>query len=167
MLVGAPGVYRFRLPANGWVDLDAAVTAVHQAESLLAHGELRPAAAEALVARLISARPLLPGRSGPWLERARRRLADVQLRALDTAVRVQIALGNDGQAVRDAERAVELAPVREPGWRLLMDAHAAAGDISSALAAYARCRTVLTEELGVGPSPATRESHQALLARAG
>ena len=48
-----------------------------------------------------------------------------------------------------------------------MDAHAAAGDIASALEAYDRCRVTLAEALGVGPSPATRESHESLLARAG
>jgi len=167
LLVGAPGVYQFRLPADGWVDLDAAITAIHRAETQLTRGAPRDAAADAFVARLISARPLLPGRSGPWLEHARRRLTDVRLRAYACSARAQVALGNAEQAVRDAEAAVELAPLREPGWRLLMDAHAAAGDISSALDAYERCRTVLTDSLGVGPSATTRESHQALLARTG
>jgi DNA-binding SARP family transcriptional activator len=62
---------------------------------------------------------------------------------------------------------VDLAPLREPAWRLLMDAHAAGDDVASALHAYARCREMLAEALGVGPSPATRERHEKLLAIAG
>jgi len=70
------------------------------------------------------------------------------------------------RAIHDAQLALELAPLREPTWRLLMDAHAAAGDTASALAAFARCQLTLREALGVGPSPATRERHSALLAQA-
>ena len=75
--------------------------------------------------------------------------------------------GAPGRAVRDAQLALELAPLREPTWRLLMDAHAAAGDTASALDAFARCQLVLRDALGVGPSPVTRERHSALLAQAG
>jgi DNA-binding SARP family transcriptional activator len=167
LILGAPGVYRFALPAGGWVDLDAARATVHAAEMLLAAGATHDAAREAFVARLISARPLLPGRTGRWLERSRRELLDVRIRALECSARCHIARGLPGRAIRDAEMAIELAPVREPGWRLLMDAHAAADDVASALQAYARCRAALTEALGVGPSPATRLRHETLLARAG
>jgi DNA-binding SARP family transcriptional activator len=167
LLQGAPGVYRFKLPADGWVDLDAARAAVHAAEALLRAGEPRAAANEAFVARLISARRVLPGRTGPWLERCRRDLVEIRIRALECGVRAHLARGVPVQAIRDAQLAVELAPLREPAWRLLMDAHAAADDLASALHAYARCRDALSEALGVGPSPATRECHEKLLALAG
>jgi SARP family transcriptional regulator, regulator of embCAB operon len=167
LIVGAPGVYRFRLPAGGWIDLDAARAAIHRAETLLASGDFEQAARETFVGRLITARPLLPGRAGPWVQRTRRELVDLRIRSLECSVRAQIARGNPMQATRDAELAVELAPTREPGWRLLMDAHAAAGDIASAIATYGRCRDALGEALGVGPSALTREHHMALLAHAG
>jgi len=167
LVAGAPGVYRFRLPDHGWVDLDAARAATHDAETLLAAGDLDGAAREAFVARLITARPLLPGQTGPWLEHCRRRLADLRLRSLECSARMHIAGGAPAPAVRDAELALEAAPLREPAWRLLMDAHAAAGDTASALDAFARCRHTLREALGVGPSPVTRERHSALLAETG
>jgi DNA-binding SARP family transcriptional activator len=69
--------------------------------------------------------------------------------------------------VRDAQLALEIAPHREPTWRLLMDAHEAAGDIASALDAFGRCVRTLREALGVAPSTATRERHAALLVRSG
>jgi DNA-binding SARP family transcriptional activator len=165
LLRGAPGIYRFRLPADGWVDLDAARAAAHGAEALLAAGDATAAANEALVARLISARPLLPGATGPWLERCRRELLELRIRALECGARAQLARGRPAQGIRDAEMAVAAAPLREPGWRLLMDAHAAADDLASALDAYARCRAALSDALGVAPSPATRERHETLLAR--
>jgi SARP family transcriptional regulator, regulator of embCAB operon len=167
LLAGGPGVYRFRLPERGWVDLDAARSAAHAAETLLAAGDFEGAGQEALVARLITARPLLPGRTGPWLERCRRDLADLRVRALDCSARAHLARGAPARAARDAQLLVELAPVRERGWSLLIDAHTAAGDVGSALEAYARCRVALREALGVGPSPMIRDRHAALLARAG
>lgn len=167
LVAGAPGVYRFRLPDDGWLDVDAARSATHDAETLLAAGDLDGAAREAFVARLITARPLLPGQTGPWLEHCRRRLADLRIRSLECSARVHMAGGAPARAVRDAQLAVEAAPLREPAWRLLMDSHAAAGDTASALDAFARCRLTLRETLGVGPSPATRERHSTLLAEAG
>jgi len=167
LLSGAPGVYRLRLPASAWVDLDAAAAAAHAAEALLAAGRFEAALREAFVARLITSRPLLPGQTGPWLERSRRRLGDLRIRSLECSARARIATGATAQAVRDAQLATEVAPLREPAWRLLMDAHAAAGDTASALHAFARCQATLREELGVGPSAATRDRHSALLAQAG
>lgn len=167
-LIGAsPGAYRFRLPAAAWVDLDAARYAAHTAEACLTRGDLDEAAREAFVARLISARPILPGRTGPWLERCRRSLAEIRIRAVECSARAHLAAGVPNRAIRDAQLAVELAPLREQGWQLLMDAHAAAGDVASALEAYSRCQLSLTDALGVGPSATTRERHRALLAQAG
>jgi SARP family transcriptional regulator, regulator of embCAB operon len=102
-------------------------------------GRLAEAASEAFVTRLVTVRPLLPGRTGPWLQRARHELIDLHIRSLECSARAQIARGNPARAAHDAELALELAPMREPAWRPLMDSHAAAGDIASALHAYGRC----------------------------
>jgi SARP family transcriptional regulator, regulator of embCAB operon len=167
LIVGAPGVYRFRLPERGWVDLDAARSATHNAETMLAARRIDDALGEAFVARLITDRGLLPGQTGPWLTRRRDELADLRLRALECSARGHLARGAASRAARDAQLALRVAPLREPSWRLLMDAHAAAGDIASALEAFARCQRTLRDALGVGPCAATRERHLALLAEAG
>ena len=167
MIVGAPGVYRFRLPDDGWVDLDAARSAIHNAETLLTAGDPAGAMREAFVCRLISARPVLPGRTGPWIERCRTQLADLRLRSLECSARAHLVSGEPAKAVRDAQLALEVSPLREPGWRLLMDAYTAGCDIASALDAFARCQQTLRDALGVGPSAATREPHAAILAMAG
>lgn len=44
-----------------------------------------------------------------------------------------------------------------------MRAHAAAGNIGTALRAFDRCRLTLREQLGTVPSPSTRAAHSALL----
>jgi DNA-binding SARP family transcriptional activator len=166
LIVGAPGLYRCTLPQRSWVDLDAAVSACHEAEALAARGRFDDALRAAFVARLITARPLLPGQTGPWVERCRRRLRDVRVRALECSARAHLATGAAAHAVRDAQLALEVVPLREPTWRLLMDAHEAAGDTASALDTFGRCVRTLREVLGVAPSAATRERHLALLGRA-
>ena len=73
------------------------------------------------------------------------------------------ALGLGQDAVDFAARAVILDPFSERASRLLMSGHADVGELSLALREYERCRTLLAEELGIDPSPQTREVHLALL----
>ena len=61
----------------------------------------------------------------------------------------------------------ELAPYRETGHRLLMEALARRGNVAEALRAYEKLRVLLREELGIAPSPAMRSVHQQLLHSAG
>jgi SARP family transcriptional regulator, regulator of embCAB operon len=44
-----------------------------------------------------------------------------------------------------------------------MTAHFTTGNRAEALRAYERCRVLLAEELGVGPSPATEEVYLKIL----
>ena len=61
----------------------------------------------------------------------------------------------------------ELAPYRETGHRLLMEALAQRGNVAEALRAYEKLRVLLREELGIAPSPAMQSVHQQLLHSAG
>jgi pentatricopeptide repeat protein len=54
--------------------------------------------------------------------------------------------------------------LRETGYRLLMEALAASGNVAEALQVYEHARTVLRDELGVPPGPAIQEVHATLLA---
>jgi hypothetical protein len=47
--------------------------------------------------------------------------------------------------------------------RMLMRAHAASGNVGTALRAYERCRATLRDQLGALPSPSTRAAHSQLL----
>jgi SARP family transcriptional regulator, regulator of embCAB operon len=163
-LVGSAfGTYQFRLPAHSFVDVDAAAAAIHLAEAALARRELEHAAGEALVTRLITARPFLPGMEGDWAEAWRARLRELRIRAMECMAAVDLERGRATEAVRSCELALELDPLRESSRRALMRAHATAANVGKALSAYERCRATLGEELGALPSAATRAVHEELL----
>ena len=149
------GTYAIELPARAWLDLDAAAAAIHRGEADLAAGDHAKAVASALVARSIASRPLLPGEEGDWLDLLRARLAEIRLRALECLGEAWIARGDPALAARDAAEAIRVDPFRESAHRLLIRAHVAAGDRGAAAHAYAACRRVLAEELGVEPSAET------------
>ena len=83
LIRNAFGAYQFRLPRYGWVDAEAAVLAVHLAEAALKGGDLDGAAGHAFVARLITARPFLPGVEGIWADEWRRKLQELRIRAVE------------------------------------------------------------------------------------
>jgi DNA-binding SARP family transcriptional activator len=158
------GCYQLRLPADAWVDVEAANAAVHEAEAALRAGDLHGANGAALVANAIARRPFLAGDVGAWVERRRDHLRRVRVRALEVRGHVALGNGDPAGAIIDAELVVELEPYRETGHVLLMRAHAAAGNAAQALAAYERLRARLAEELGASPSPETEAVFLELLA---
>jgi DNA-binding SARP family transcriptional activator len=147
------GCYQLRMPPDTWVDIEAAASAVHDAEVFLRAGDLVAGHGEALVANAIARRPFLEGMEGSWVERQRMQLRAIQVRAL--TCRAEIALSNKDHAgaAGDAERIIALEPFREQAYVLLMRAHIAAGNNAEALATYERLRSKLASELGASPSP--------------
>jgi DNA-binding SARP family transcriptional activator len=163
LITAAFGCYQLNLPDGAWVDLHAAAGAAHAAEIALGAGQLDAAGAEALVASMISRRPLLAGVDGPWARERRRELQDVRIRALECLSEVWRRKGDHGQAARDAEAVLRLDPYRETAYLRLMLAQAAAGNRASALLTYERCRARLAEDLGASPGPAIQALHLELL----
>ena len=76
---------------------------------------------------------------------------------------VEFQRGQTSAAVRGAELVLELDELRESAWRILMRAHAADGNLGTAMRAYERCRQILHEQLGAAPSPRTRAALGELL----
>lgn len=161
------GCYQLRLPADAWVDVEAANAATHEAEAALRADDLQSAIGAALVANAIARRPFLPGDVGGWVERRRDHLRQIRVRALEVRGRAALASHDPVGAATDAELVVELEPYRETGHVLLMEAHAAAGNTAQALAAYERLRTKLADELGASPSPETESAFLEILRAAG
>jgi len=157
------GCYQLRLPQGAWVDLEAAVDAIHRAETALRDGDLDAANGWALPASQIARRPLLPAETGPWVTRRRAELAEVRVRSLECRAEVLLARGDPVLAARDAREVVDLEPFRETAHRLLMRAHAAAGNPAEALRVYERCRATFREELGIDPSRATEDLYLEIL----
>jgi SARP family transcriptional regulator, regulator of embCAB operon len=71
--------------------------------------------------------------------------------------------GEIGNAERTARRLVQLAPLDEQAYRLLMRTLAARGNVAEALLVYERLRAAMREELGAAPSAATQALHRGLL----
>jgi len=158
------GCYRLHLPAETWIDLEAATWAIDEAEAALRSGDRRRTYGWAGIAAAVARRPLLPGESGAWVDLQRAELHTILVRALDCFVEVLSWNGEMALAARAAEEAVILEPFRETGYQCLMRIHAAEGNRADALRAYERCRKLLADELGVNPSPQTEALYRDILA---
>lgn len=86
--------------------------------------------------------------------------------ALDRLLTLQEQAGAKESSIRTAKRILAFDPLREDVHRWLMRAFAAAGQRTSALAAYDACRAVLREQLDVDPEAETDELYQSILLRA-
>lgn len=154
-LTNAFGCYRLDLPEGSSVDVVEARRAVEDAAA---------AAADVARAAEIAGGPFLPGDEGDWVERQRRELADVRIRAFERLADASLRAGDYSAAARLAQKVVDLEPYRESGYRRLMQAHAAAGNRAEGLRVYERCRRFLADELGAYPSPETESIYKELLA---
>ena len=153
------------LPQHAFVDLEAAVDALHRAESHVAKGEWAAAWGPASLAYDVASRPLLPGHDRPWLDDWRRRLDDLRLSGLECVATASLGLGGPElpQAASCGRLLVELAPFRESGYRIVMEALERSGNAAEGLRIYDRLRITLRDELGVPPSPAVQEVYRRLL----
>ena len=153
------------LPRDAFVDVEAALEALHRAEFHVANREWTEAWGPSGVAYHVASRPLLQGHDRPWLDEWRRRLDDVLLRGLECFAAARLGLGGPTlpQAEECGRRLIELAPYRETGHRILMEALEQRGNVAEALRVYDRLRVLLRDELGIAPSPAVQNVYRRLL----
>jgi DNA-binding SARP family transcriptional activator len=153
------------LPAGAFVDVEAALEAAHRAESHIARGEWAEAWGPAGVAYHVGSRLLLQGQDRPWLDDWRRRLEDVRVRGLECFAAARLGLGGSAlsQAEECARRLIDLAPYRETGHRILMDALERRGNGAEALLAYDHLRVLLRDDLGIAPSSTVQAVYRRLL----
>jgi SARP family transcriptional regulator, regulator of embCAB operon len=151
---------------NAWVDLEAAGEAIHRAESAVAQRDWARAWGPALTALFVAERDLLPGEDSAWIDQVRHHLFEVRLRALECYAAAGLGVGGTelAAAVRAGRQLTRLAPLRESGYRYLMQALAEQGNLAEALTTYGELSSCLRDQLGVSPSPATRQLHERLLA---
>jgi SARP family transcriptional regulator, regulator of embCAB operon len=156
---------RLCLPA-AWVDREAAAEAIHRAESSVVQRDWGRAWGPALTALIIAERDFLPGEDALWIDEVRHQLGELRLRALECYAAAGLGLGGTelAAAVRAGRQLTRLAPLRESGYRYLMRALAAQDNVAEALAVYAQLGECLRDQLGVSPSPATRDLYECLLA---
>jgi SARP family transcriptional regulator, regulator of embCAB operon len=156
------------LSADAFVDVEAALEGLHRAESHVAAGEWVEAWGPAGIAYHVASRPLLQGHDRPWLDDWRRRLDDVRLRGLECFAAARLGLGGPTlpQAEECGRRLIALAPYRESGHRILMEALEQRGNVAEALLVYDRLRVLLRDELGIAPSQAVQSVYRRLLGEA-
>jgi DNA-binding SARP family transcriptional activator len=153
------------LPADAWIDLEAASEAADRAGEALAAGDVGAAMAAASACEELAGRGFLAGDASAWARERRHEVQELRLRALEAMAAAGTALG--GGRLPDAERAaraaIEAAPFRESGHRLLMEALAARGNVAEALRVYEQLRVLLRDELGTVPGADVQALHQRLL----
>lgn len=156
---------RLQLDDGAWVDIEVAEAAVHRAESRIVLGDCKSAWGASLAGLFIAEREFLPGEEAPWVVDQRTRLAQIRRRALEAYAAA--ALGTGGTevlaAVRAGRQLVQLDPLRETGYQILMQALTAQGNSAEALRVYADLCAVLRDELGVSPSAPIQAVYQSLL----
>lgn len=151
--------YRFVAgPAS--VDVDDAGRAMADAERATAEQRWADAAEAADSAVALLHDSLLPGVDAGWLDPWRARLERRGCRARRAGAIAHSALGHHDAARDLAEAAIEPDPFDEASHRTLMGVLLAAGNRSEAVRAYERLRTLLDEELGVGPDDETRSVYE-------
>lgn len=150
---------------DAWVDLEAALEAIHRAETAVSHADWPGAWAPGRIALQISRRPFLAGHDAPWIADRRRGMEEIEFRALRCVAETGLGMGGAEllTAERVARRMVAISPYRESGYRILMRALAGQGDGSEALRVYDEIRTRLRDDLGATPSREIQHLHRALL----
>jgi DNA-binding SARP family transcriptional activator len=95
---------------------------------------------------------LLPGWYDDWVLLERERLRHLRLEALEAVAARLALLGRHGEALQAAHAAIRAEPLRESAHRVVVRIHLAEGNVAEAVRAYELFRTMLADELGVGPS---------------
>lgn len=98
-----------------------------------------------------------------WAAALRETYRDRQVQTLVDAGRLSLVTGDPSAALELAQRAVELEPLAEPAYQVVMSAAYALWRQDEALAAFDRCRRLLAHELGADPMDETVALHLAIL----
>ena len=107
---------------------------------------------------------LLLGWYEDWVLLERERVRQLFLTALERLILVLEEERVYAAAISYAQQLLRHDPLHEATYQHLMRVHALSGDRTSALRVYQTCVTVLERELGVEPSPVTREAYAHLQA---
>jgi DNA-binding SARP family transcriptional activator len=108
--------------------------------------------------------PLLDGFDSDWAEEAKRMHAAELDELLARLTRAAAERGDHSEALRLARRRIELDPLAEAPRREVVALLAARGDRATALGEYGRLRSMLRDELGIGPDAETRRLVERLIA---
>ena len=144
---------QWRSEAPVWLDVAAFADALTVAGENGSAGDL-DALREAIA---LYRGDLLEDHYDDWLMPERERLRGRYLEALERLATLLAERGAPAEAIAFAERLSSVDPLHEAAYRLLMRLHAARGQPARALQTFHLCSATLERELGIEPSPATRQ----------
>ena len=152
------------LLAVDWLDVVELEARVDEAAARLVAGNPAAARAAARAALTLARGDLLADEpDARWADAARAAVARTLARARLVGAEAALVAGDPSDAADLAAAALDCDGYDEAALRVLMRADASAGRPARALAAYARVRERLAQELGIDPSPVTEELHTAIL----
>lgn len=102
---------------------------------------------------LVESAELLPDWDEDWIATDRERYRMLRLQALDRAAEALIQRGETARGLEAALAAVATDPLRESARRLVVRIHLLQGNLGEAFRAYQEYRTLLSDELGLDPTP--------------
>ena len=140
------------LRLSGQVDVDVR-RATHLARDLM-RGRFEEQALGLLEPPLLS--ELLPGWYDDWVLVERERYRQLSLHAFELLCEHLTEQSRFGPAVLAGLAAVSREPLRESGYRALMKAYLAEGNVCEAMRSYDQYTLIAARELGIGPSPQMR-----------
>jgi SARP family transcriptional regulator, regulator of embCAB operon len=150
------GCVELRLPSDTWVDVEAAINAIDEAEGAMRARDLPRAWGSSNVVVTIARRTFLSDEEAPWIERLRGRFRATLARGLQCLSTISADQGEFSLAVQYATEMVDLQPFQETAYQHLMRLHARMGNSAEALRIFNRCRELFREELGSSPSNETQ-----------
>lgn len=162
---GSEDGYRFVPSPGREVDLDTAERLTAEAELRLQRSEpaLARVAAAGAIGLLAAGTVLEDEPYAEWAEPARLGCDRLRRRARAALWAAAFEGGDAEEALAAAEAAIATDPLDEEAHRAAMLAHQRTGRRNQALLAYERLRRSLADELGVAPTPETRELHRAIV----
>jgi DNA-binding SARP family transcriptional activator len=147
-----------------WLDLDEFEALAEETAHRLGAGNPGGARVAAAAALSLVRGPLLADEAeAGWADLDRAAVGRVIARVHHLAAEAALATGDFADAAEEAGGALDHDPYDESALRILMSAWSMAGRPASALAAYARVRARLGDDLGVDPAPETEALHTAIL----
>lgn len=155
------------LPPGISIDIELAEHVVRRAQEALVAGDATLACDQARLAEEVLAGEFLSEHDNEWVQKQRRDLEELRLDALECVAGGALALRGPRLAAGEqaARKLISRDPLRERGYRLLMEVMAARGEIPAALQTYEQLRVRLRDQLGIAPAAATRALHERLLMR--
>jgi len=147
-----------------WLDAAELASLIDEVTARREAGNVAGAAAAARVAlSLVRGPGPATAAPGEWAAQRQAELTRLAGRARRVAAQLLLEAGDWATAADAATTALDQDPYDESALRLLLRAYAAGGQLAAALAAYARARERLADELGTDPAPETVALHTAIL----